>query len=220
MIVGESPSIPRQNRVTPFGEIIATSERGSLMGNRGVLHDHDGRIRRDWRLKRWILCLLSFKGIRRNVMGPDRYTELFFLDEATGLAAGHRPCAECQRARFNEFRAAWAVGTSHAQTFRRPSAVEIDERLHANRLDPSCSKRTYMAHLDDLPDGVFITLVGRKDQALLILGDSLLVWSAAGYRKCLRRMKGAVVTVLTPESTVGAITAGFIPQTHPSSGVL
>jgi hypothetical protein len=97
----------RQNRVMPFGEIIATPERGTFMGNRGVLHDDAGRIRRPWQVKRWLLCLLEFRGRKRTVMTPHRYTELFFLDEATGLAAGHRPCLECRRERFNAFVKAW-----------------------------------------------------------------------------------------------------------------
>lgn len=89
--------MPRQNRVNPFGEIIATPERGTFMGNRGVLHDEEGRVRRKWKVKRWIVCVLEFRGRKRKVMTPRRYTELFFLDEATALAAGHRPCAECRR---------------------------------------------------------------------------------------------------------------------------
>src|SRR4051794_26424644 len=99
--------MPRQNRVTPSGDIITTPERGTLMGNRGVLHDADARIVRRWQGKRWIACVLEFKGRWRPVMAPGRYTELFFLDEATALAAGHRPCAECRRRRFDEFRDTW-----------------------------------------------------------------------------------------------------------------
>ena len=102
--------MPRQNRVTPAGDIIATPERGTFFGNRGVLHDDQGRIRRTWQLKRWLICVLEYKGRRRTVMTPGRYTELFFLDEATALAAGHRPCAECRRERYNAFCAAGAPG--------------------------------------------------------------------------------------------------------------
>src|SRR4051794_18491489 len=102
--------MPRQNRVAPSGEIIAPPERGTMMGNRGVLHDAGGRIHRPWRLRRWLLCRLEFKGRHRIVMTPSRWTELFFLDEATGLAAGHRPCCECRRVRFVAFREAWAAG--------------------------------------------------------------------------------------------------------------
>src|SRR3954465_1148608 len=101
--------MPRQNRVTPFGEIVATPERGTMMGNRGRLHDAGGRIFRPWQVKRWLICLLEFNGRHRQVMTPDRYTEPFFLDEATALAAGHRPCFECRRARFLAYRVAWAT---------------------------------------------------------------------------------------------------------------
>src|SRR5580658_4307221 len=97
--------MPKQNRVNPFGEIIATPERGTFMGNRGVLHDDQGRIRRKWQGKRWIVCVLEFRGRKRKMMTPSRYTELFFLDEATALAAGHRPCAECRRDRSTLFAA-------------------------------------------------------------------------------------------------------------------
>ena len=122
--------MPRQNRVTPFGEIVATPERGTFMGNRGVLHDAEGRIRRAWQLKRWIVCVLEFRGRKRQVMTPGRYTELFFLDEATALAAGHRPCAECRHARFLDFCNAWGqahpderkVGQAHGPGDRRPPA--------------------------------------------------------------------------------------------------
>src|SRR6478735_712658 len=106
---------PRRNRVDPWGELIAVPERGALMGNRGVLHDDEGRVRRDFRLETWIACLLEFKGRRRPIMRPNHYTELFFLDEATSLAAGHRPCAECRRADYNAFRAALVEGTELAE---------------------------------------------------------------------------------------------------------
>src|ERR1700744_4016889 len=116
--------MPRENRVTPLGHLIATPARGTMMGNRGVLHDDVGRIRRLWALKRWIVCVLEFRGRHRTVMSPGRYTELFFLDEATAFAGGFRPCAECRHRRYVDFRDAWKT------TAGRPSAVEIDERLH------------------------------------------------------------------------------------------
>jgi hypothetical protein len=211
--------MPRQNRVTPFGQIIATPDRGTLMGNRGIIHDPEGRIRRNWALKRWILCVLEFKGRTRIVMAPNRYTELFFLDEATGLAAGHRPCAECQRKRYLEYRDAWAFGTGHGRNSNRPGADEMDNRLHAERVDSSRSKRTFPVKLGDLPDGVFVARNERNGKALLIQGDSLLVWSPAGYSDRLPRPKGEFVLVLTPQSTVAAIRAGFVPQVHPSATV-
>jgi hypothetical protein len=199
--------MPKQNRVTPFGRIIATPEYGTFLGNRGVLHDAEGRIRREWQLKRWIVCLLKFRGRRRTVMTPGRYTELFFLDEATALAAGHRPCAECRRARFLDFCNAW-------NTSRRPTAPEIDDRLHAERVSSDGSRRTFLADLEQLPNGVFIL---REDQAHLVHGDSLLTWAPAGYRERRPRPSGAAVRVLTPPSTVRAILAGYVPEVHASA---
>ncbi len=183
--------MPRQNRVTPFGTIIATPERGTLMGNRGLLHDEHQQIRRDWRLKRWIHCVLEFKGRHRQVMAPGRYTELFFLDEATALAAGHRPCAECLRARYEEYRAAWAAGNPHCLPSERLSAEFIDARLHSDRINDDGSKRLIAAPLDELPDGVFVSLVGRPDNAFLIQVQSLLEWSPGGYGKRVPRSAGA-----------------------------
>src|SRR3954451_8147614 len=128
--------MPRQNRVTPFGEIVAVPERGTMMGNRGVLHDARGRIFRPWQVKRWLICLLEFRGRHRAVMAPNRYTELFFLDEATALAAGHRPCFECRRGRFLAFRDAWAAGNRESIGPEAIRAAMIDDRLHAERVGP------------------------------------------------------------------------------------
>jgi hypothetical protein len=147
--------MPLQNRVTPTGEIIADPARGTLMGNRGILHDADRRLgSARWRHPHWICCRLRFKGRRREVMAPRRYTELFFLDEATALAAGHRPCAECRREDFRRFQAAWrdAVGAEIA-------AAAIDRALHAARIDPQTRRQTrFEAALADLPDGAFVLL--------------------------------------------------------------
>jgi hypothetical protein len=138
--------MPRQNRVTPFGALIATPARGTLTGNRGCLHDEHGRIRRRYQGERWIICVLEFKGRRRPLMTPGRYTELFFLDEATALAAGHRPCAECQRDRFNLFRDTWAKANPEvARTARtawlartaRLAATALDRCLHLERTETS-----------------------------------------------------------------------------------
>jgi hypothetical protein len=207
--------MPRQNRVTPSGEIVATPERGTCMGNRGVLHDADGRVRRVWQLKRWLICVLSFRGRHRQVMTPGRYTELFVLDEARGLAAGHRPCAECRRDRYIAFRMAWAahLGLDGSP----PAAGEIDDRLHAERVAPDHSKRIFLARLDDLPDGVFIRHPELGEAAYLVWGDGLLAWSAGGYTGRIGRPTGVEVSVLTPASTVGAIRAGYVPDVHPSA---
>jgi hypothetical protein len=207
----------RQNRVTPFGEIIATPERGTFLGNRGVLHDAVGKIKRAWMVKRWLVCVLEFRGRMRTVMTPNRYTELFFLDEATALAAGHRPCAECRHARFLDFCNAWKLAHPGSHWLHRPSADEIDNRLHAERLTADRSKRWFTAGLDRLPNGVFVAADEWGEQAYLVWGDYLLEWSPGGYRERLSRPKGIRVQVLTPKSTVGAVRAGYIPEIHASA---
>jgi hypothetical protein len=199
----------RQNRVTPFGDIIATPDRGTFMGNRGVLHDDRGNVRRTWRLKRWLLCLREFKGRRRQVMAPGRYTELFFLDEATGLAAGHRPCWECRRDRYRAFSTAWPSGCLLAEA--------IDDQLHAERLNPDGSQRRFDANLDNLPDGVLVIRRESVERAYLLWRDELLAWSPGGYRDRLLRLKGERVVVLTPRPTVEAIRAGYVPEVHPTA---
>ncbi len=209
--------MPRQNRVTPFGDLLATPERGTFMGNRGVLHDAEGRIRGAWQLKRWIVCVLEFRGRKRKVMTVGRYTELFFLDEATALAAGHRPCADCRHARFLAFCNAW--GTAHPAdgTMARPAAAVIDDRLHAERVASGRSKRSSVAALDELPDGVFVAVAAWGEQAYLVRGERLLAWSPGGYGERRRRPRGEEVRVLTPESTVKTIRAGYVPEIHPSA---
>src|SRR5262249_37631086 len=142
-----SMSMPRRNRVTPFGEIIACPERGTFMGNRGILHDRCGDVRRAWQVRRWLVCVLEVRGRQGTIMAPNRYTELFFLDEATALAAGHRPCFECRRAWFLAFRDAWAKGNCVGSDPGAIRAAAIDDRLHAERLGADRSKRTFRAGL-------------------------------------------------------------------------
>jgi hypothetical protein len=209
--------MPRQNRVTAFGEIVATLERGTFMGNRGVLHDAEGQIKRAWQLKRWIVCVLEFRGRKRRVMTPGRYTELFFLDEATALAAGHRPCAECRHARFLAFCAAWKTAHTGNNESARPTATVIDNRLHAERIASDRTKQSFIARLAELPDGVFVTVAAWGEQAYLVKGDHLLPWSLQGYGERRRRPKDAEVKVLTPKSTVGTIRAGYVPEIHASA---
>jgi hypothetical protein len=194
--------MPHQNRVTPLGELIATPERGLVYGNRGRLHDEQGRIRREWQVKRWISCRLEFRGRHRagGPMPPGRYTGLFFLDDATALGAGHRPCAECRREDYNLFTSIWGA-----------KADAIDEVLHRERLH-----RLHPARLEDLPDGTFVL----EDEApFLVLGDELLRWTPGGYteRRARRRRK---TTLITPPSTVRILRAGWeadLPLLHPSS---
>jgi hypothetical protein len=208
--------MPRQNRITPFGEIVTLPERGTMMGNRGILHDVDGRIRRRWQVKRWLLCVLEFKGRHRTVMAPNRYTELFFLDEVTGLAAGHRPCAECRRSQFLAFRNAWANGERWIIGSEPIRSDMMDAKLHAERIGPDRSKRVFTASIDELPDGVFVNLDATVGDAWLIWGDDLLAWSPGGYTERRPRPKAAV-TVLTPRSTVAAIREGYVPEVHSSA---
>ena len=196
-----SPAMPLQNRVDPYGALHATKARGAWMGNRGVLHDADRRIVRVWRLPRWITCFLSFRDRRREVFAPNRYSELFFLDEATSLAAGHRPCAECRRARYEEFRETWGRG--------RVKADELDRVLHGERLEAGGAKRTYRAALSFLPDG---TMVEHRGKPHLFWRAGLHPWSLRGYGPAVDARPGEEMTVLTPRSIVGAIRRGFVPQ--------
>jgi hypothetical protein len=206
--------VPRQNRVTPFGEIVAVDDRGTMMGNRGCLHDRGGRLRRPWQLKRWIICVLEFKGRKRKVMTPGHYTELFFLDEAAAMAAGHRPCAECRRERFNAFRK--SLGKAGADF----DAPRIDSRLHAARVTAGGAKRTYSANLDDLPDGAFVVFPLDAGIPHLVWGDALLSWSAGGYADRIVRPRRIKARVLTPEFTVRAIRGGYVPDLHRTAHVL
>jgi hypothetical protein len=150
-------------------------------------------------------------------MAPDRYTELFFLDEATALAAGHRPCFECRRKSFEAFATAWAVGNGIDVTDGRPTADSIDDRLHEERVGPDRSKRAFRANIDELPDGVFVTLGEDVGRAILLWEGQLLAWSPGGYEGRQPRPVGEEVRVLTPRSTVAAIRAGYVPGVHSSA---
>jgi hypothetical protein len=209
--------MPRQNRVTPFGEIVAIPERGTMMGNRGRLHDDEGSIRTPWQVKRWLLCVLEFRGRKRVVMAPDRYTELFFLDEATGLAAGHRPCAECRHGRFVAFRDAWAAGNPSKVGAGGATADLMDAQLHAERLGPNRTKRLFRADVRDLPDGVFVSSERDGATACLLWQGDLLIWSPGGYKRVQKPPRSGKVLVVTPRSTAAAIRAGYVPDVHPTA---
>jgi hypothetical protein len=205
--------MPLQNRVDPFGELNAVPARGLLFGNRGGRFHRDDRTltRRRWTSRMWICCRLAFKGRHRTVWGKS-YTELFFLDEPTALAAGHRPCFECRRADALAFAAAWARGNSLAAPPRAPA---MDAVLHAQRLDRRAKRRQRVA-LGDLPNGVMVALIEHGDRALAVRGDALLPWSFAGYGA--PRPRGIEVDLLTPPAVVAALAAGYRPQWHPSAG--
>ena len=203
--------MPLPNRVDPFGTIFATEERGGFMGNRGGrLHDARKTIVRRWTSKAWITCLLAFKNYRRKeVMGPDSYTELFFLDEATALAAGHRPCAECRRADYNRFKALF-VEAQAALGVNVRLAADLDAVLHAERLvRPRAGARA-----GDLPDAAMVAIDG---QAWLKLGDRLLAWTPGGYGPS-RALPEGEVEVLTPAAILAVLHAGYVAQVDASAG--
>jgi hypothetical protein len=200
--------MPLQNRVTPFGEIVALPGRGLIMGNRGILHDDDRRIVRFSQVRRWIACRTEFRGRHRTIMRPHSYTELFFLDEAAAFSAGHRPCRECRYRDYEHFRALWEA------CYGGPvNADAMDLRLHADRRDGR-KKRTYRDNLANLPDGTYVVL---DEKAWLVWGDALLEWSDSGYIDRGTRPKRGEAEVLTPRSIVGIFTAGYHPSVHPSA---
>jgi hypothetical protein len=212
--------MPFRNRVSPFGTIVATTARGTLMGNRGCLHDHHAYPVRQYQGRRWIMCVLDFKGRTRTPMPPGHYTSLFFLDEATALAAGHRPCAECQRERFTTFRAHWAAANLDLAGSATPLVETIDATLHHERISDHHRqrdkvKRTYTEQLGRLPDGVLVTRA-LHDTPYLVRGDQLLPWSFAGYGQPIARTDAAV-QVLTPRSIVRAIAHGYVAGVHRSA---
>ena len=198
--------MPLQNRVTPLGEPIADPARGLVYGNRGCLHDETGRIRRRYNGKRWIACRLEFRGWKRGpLLQPGKFTELFFLDEATAFAAGHRPCALCRREDYNRFCEIWS--TLHPD---QVGADAIDTQLHAER------QRHSRAPFDELPDGAFVL---ERGAPFLVLGSELLRWTPSGYTERDRPSRGTAV-VITPPSLVAVLQAGWhgaVPLLHPSA---
>jgi len=203
--------MPLQNRVDPFGELFATPARGLLLGNRGGrFHTDDKTLtRRCWVSRTWICCLLSFKGRHRDVWGRS-YTELFFLDEVTALAAGHRPCFECRRRDAAAFAESWRRASGLRAS---PRAADMDDVLHRERLDGR-GKRRHRFPIDELPDGVCIAL---QDGAYAVRGGALLQWTPAGYAARKRRPRGRIVDALTPPSIVAVLAAGYRPQWHPGA---
>ena len=206
---------PRRNRVTPFSELVADPARGLVYGNRGCLHDERGHIRRRYNGRRWIACRLAFRGWKRNaLLQPGRFTELFFLDEATALAAGHRPCALCRHEDYRVFLTLW----HDLHPADASGADQLDARLHAERLEHgSRTQRRHEAVAADLPDGAFVLHDGAPQ---LVLGDRLLRWTPAGYEGATRLPRGTT-TVLTPASLVGVLRDGWapgaVPLLHPSA---
>ena len=203
---------PLQNRVTPLGELIAVTDRGLVYGNRGCLHDAAGTVVRSWAGRRWISCRLEFRGRRRErLMAPGRYTELFFLDEATAFAAGHRPCAECRREDYSRMRELWAARGWPAR------ADAIDARLHRERLDSTGERRLHRVSWADLPDGAFVL---RDGAPWVVHASELLRWTPGGYGAHVARPANAgLAETLTPPSLLALLRAGWsgaVPLLHPT----
>jgi hypothetical protein len=197
----------------PTGEIVAEPFRGMLMGNRGCLHGLDRRLGVSrWRSKMWISCVLRWGNVRRDVMPPGRWTALLFLDEATALSAGHRPCGYCRRADHLDFGEAWRRAQDLPHRLR---AGEMDIELHRERVERTRRKLTWQATLRDLPDGAMVT---HDAKPALVDRQRLLPWSFTGYGAPVTVARSAIVEVLTPPKIVGALSAGYRPLVHPSAG--
>jgi hypothetical protein len=204
--------MPLQNRVTPTGEILAHPARGRLMGNRGCIHRPDRTLGVSrWRSTLWICCTLVWRDVRRDPMPPGRWTALFFLDEATSFAAGHRPCAYCRRSDYLDYAHAWwrAAGGS-----RRPWAAEMDAQLHTQRVRRDRRQITHADRFGELPDGAMIE---HRGAPALVVNGRVRAWSFDGYREPEALPHDAVVDVLTPPATVDAFRAGYRPRIHPSA---
>lgn len=202
--------MPRQNRVTPAGNLIATTARGQYLGNRGVLHNAMGELgERRWAHQQWIYCLLEFQAIRQPINAPGSYTQLFFLDDATALAAGHRPCRTCQPKRFREFKETWLAGNAEYGFDIDTSIKEIDRVIHGERVDSERRKVVWQDKLGNLPEGVIVELPGKAGSYYLIRDGKMWRWSAEGYSSAIDADSKQQVTVLAPKSVVSAIRAGF-----------
>lgn len=202
--------MPLQNRVTPMGDIIASRERGCFTGNRGIIHDARTRtlLKRRWTSRAWLICVLHWRDVRRTVMGPGSWTELFFLDEATGLAAGHRPCFFCQRVAARRFQSCFP---SDGRTLK---AHEIDMRLHTERLDGRRKRlHALTSPAAELPDGAMIV----QDGVPHLIREGLAhPWSLRGYGAAVTPLDSA--QLITPPSTVAVLRTGYRPQIHDSTG--
>jgi hypothetical protein len=199
-----------QNRVTPFGEIVAISQRGMFTGNRGIIHDPATKklLNKRWATKRWLVCTCDFKGRRREVMAGRSWTELFFLDEAVALAAGHRPCCLCRRDAAKRFQSCWAAATG-AQD---PSVEEIDAVLHRERLDRGQRRiHPLKAPIAALPNGAMVAADG---SAFVLFEGVAHRWTNEGYAAPETLLYAD--ELLTPPSTVEALREGYRPALHPS----
>lgn len=214
-------AMPLQNRVDPFGTIHAVSERGLFTGNRGIIHDPETKtlLRKRWASKAWIICVCQFRTWRREPMGRNGrsgkagWTELFFLDEVTALAAGHRPCFFCRREQAADFVARFGK----AFAIEKPRAPMVDERLHKERVASGGHPLAVsLPQLDDFPDGV---VIADESKAYALRCGKALAWSFAGYSKPIAfdHLAGWSLRLLTPATTIAVLRQGFAPIWHPSA---
>lgn len=205
---------PLQNKVDPWGELKALRVVGTLMGNRGILHDENNRIVRGWANKSWVCCSLSETFQKRSPFSTGTYSELFFLDEATAYASGHRPCRTCRRAEHDQFKQMWTAANTPAPAAKAGLLIrEIDAVLHAERVGPDRRKRTQPARLGDLPVGAMFT---QANEAILIGPNGLRLWSFTGYQPHPPLPAQTVVELLTPPSIVAAMRLGMAVGIHPT----
>ena len=204
-----------QNRVDPSGKLHAVADRGTLMGNRGILHNADNEIVRPWARKSWVFCLLSYKNIKRaKPFSTGSYSELFFLDEATAFAAGHRPCSYCQRERSKLFKAVWLDANMPCAEHSNIGLPKLDAQLHKERALRGGKKVTYQESLASLPKG---TIFENNYKFFLVGTNGYLPWSFSGYGSAVDLNPNTMVSVLTPKSIVATFKHGFQPHLHPSA---
>lgn len=210
-----------QNRINPFGNIIETPHRGAWTGNRGVIHNDKKQIIRAFKSKAWITCALEFKGMKRIVMSPNRWTELFFLDEATAFAAGHRPCAYCRRTDFNQFKALWLKANRELFELADEKMTTIDAVLQEERLKKNGAKKVHSAPLLSLPDGVIFCFKNDKTKPFLIYKNHLFEWHESGYLSAMKMPEiNDEVSVLTPLSIINVFKQNYVPQVDKSASSL
>jgi len=202
--------MPLQNRVNPRGEIKAVKSRGEFLGNRGIIHNEEQKIILPFKIKGWVTCRLEFKGRKRKLMSKGKYTELFFLDEATAFSAGHRPCAECRRQRYNEFKEKWLEANQHLLIENSTNIANIDKIIHQDRIEKK-QKVTYQNKMNLLPNGTIIEI---DNKIYIIWNNKIFKWTFEGYESTDINMTNDIVTVLTPKSYVEMFKKGFVPSIH------
>lgn len=198
-----------QNRVNPLGDLITTKARGAWLGNRGVIHNEHREIVRPYKVKAWITCMLDFRGRHREIMQPGRWTELFFLDEATAFSAGHRPCFQCRYKDHMRFKEYWLKGNPEYGFDMQTPIARIDDIIHKQRITKGGAKVTYKAAITGLPNGTFVLY---NEQPYLVYNNKLYAWAPAGYEAGITLPGITMVTVLTPYSFVNMFAAGYTVQ--------